>query len=187
MVIRLQNAAIVPQQIFQGHYAPIQYLRRNIPHCFLLLQSWLQIFKQNICQIRHNIDRSFRRSWSAWNNDVEKEPNWNWLVHMLGKKWFWRPDKQKLYRHIVLHRSIITIVPIICGTVGKRCQLGNRVDCFDESYIVRGNFYHTVAVVVITIIISSSSSSSRMRKRGKTGLRKSWGAGALQFTKLPGP
>ena len=55
MVIRLQNAAIVPQQIFQGHYAPIQYLRRNIPHWFLLLQSWLQIFKQNICQIRHKI------------------------------------------------------------------------------------------------------------------------------------
>ena len=173
MVIRLQNAAIVPQQIFQGHYAPIQYLRRNIPHWFLLLQSWLQIFKQNICQIRHNIDWSFR--WS-WNNDVEKEPNWNWLVHMLGKKWFWRPDEQKLYRHIVLHRSIITIVPIICGTVGKRCQLGNRADCFDESYIVRENFYHTVnTVAVITI-----SSSSSMRKRGKTGLRKSWGAGALQ-------
>ena len=57
-------------------------------------------------------------------------------------------------------KSVSTHCPIIRCTVGKRCQFGNRIGCFDEIYILRGNFYKQIIQYYCITVWSLSSSRS---------------------------
>ena len=80
-------------------------------------------------------------------------------------------------------KTVTTHCYIICGTVGKHCQLGNRVDCFDESYIVRGNFYQQL--IQCGRCHHHQQQHQQHEEERKNRSKKKLGYGGI--TKLPGP